>query len=87
MTDVALPVPPPPPPRIRTDTIDRLFLELSQVTPVHTRRERDLAMLMRRLIVELRTRDPENGPAANAFEYLQQHGLSGAYAAAEAMVV
>ncbi len=82
MTDVVLP-PTPQPKLISTETIDRLFLELSQVTRVHTRRERDLAMLMRRLIVELRTRDPENGPAANAFEYLQQHGLSGAHVAAD----
>lgn len=69
MSDAVLP---PPPPSKLTST------ETTQVTQAHTRRERDLAMLMRLLIVEVRTRDPENGPAAMAFEYLQQHGLSGA---------
>ena len=62
---------------MQTETIDRLFLELSQVTQATTAKEEDLAMLVRRLINRVWKYDPKDEVATKAFDYLQRKGLAG----------
>jgi hypothetical protein len=64
---------------METETIDKLFLELSQVTTATTLRERTLAWLVRRLLSELplpRNRSQSQAKLVTEAEaYLRAHGL------------
>lgn len=62
---------------MQTETIDRLFLELSQVTQATTAKEGDLAMLVRRLVNRVWKYNPQDEVAAKAFDYLERKGLTG----------
>lgn len=62
---------------MQTETIDRLFLELSQVTQATTDKEGNLAMFVRRLIYRVRKHNPDDPTANLAFHYLQKIGQAG----------
>lgn len=65
---------------METETIDRLYLELAQVTTARTNREQMLASLIRRLLYELplqRNRSQrQRALAAEAEAYLAEIGLT-----------
>ena len=62
---------------MQTETIDRLFLELSQVTNARTADEIELATLVRRLIHRCRKYNPEDEVADKAHGFLERKGLLG----------
>lgn len=62
---------------METETIDKLFLELSQVTNAKTRRELDMALLIRQLAHALNKKFPDHALAIKAKDYLQRQGLQG----------
>lgn len=66
---------------VETETIDKLFLELSQFTQAKTAKELDLAMLVRRLVRRLeKNRTAENHAAIDGLvnqskDYLERKGF------------
>ncbi len=64
-------------PIYETEFIDRLFLELSQITQATTARESFLAMLVRSLAHRLEKVSPGDTVASQANDYLRRKGLNG----------
>jgi hypothetical protein len=62
---------------METETIDKLFLELSRVTNATTAKEGDLAMFVRRLSHRLESLSPGDQIAERALAYLKRYGLAG----------
>lgn len=59
-----------------TETIDRLYLELSNLTTARHRREIDLATMVMRLTRALKKHDPKSTIAEAAVLLVERHGLS-----------